>query len=99
MADSHLRLVKNSKSVACQRCNGIHEYLTRLSDDTYCDVPVAFTREKALRMANLLARGPDDVIPVPVELARLVVLDDGARKLPRGKEVELAQFSLVNQPM
>ena len=99
MADNHPRVVKNSKAVTCQRCGGVHEFLTRLSDDAYCDVPVAFSQEKALRMANLIARGPQDVVPIPVNIAETVVLDDSARKLPKGEEVQLAQFSLISQPM
>jgi hypothetical protein len=92
MADNHPRLVRNSKEVRCQRCTGIHDYLTRLSDDTSCDAPVAFSPEKALKMATLLANGAEDVVRVPDDT--VVVMDDSARRLPRSGSgtIRLAQF-------
>jgi hypothetical protein len=97
MADRHPRLVRNSKNVRCQRCTGIHDYLTRLSDDTTCDAPVAFSPEKALKMATLLASGPEDVVRVPDDT--IVVMDDSARRLPRSGTgtVRIAQFTSVER--
>jgi hypothetical protein len=97
MADNHPRLVRNSKDVRCQRCTGIHEYLTRLSDDTSCDTPVAFSYDRALKMASLLASGAQDVVRVPDDT--IVVMDDSARRLPRTGTgtVRLAQFTTVQR--
>ena len=36
MADNHPRLVKNSKDVRCKSCGSVHDYLTRVSEDTDC---------------------------------------------------------------
>jgi hypothetical protein len=85
--------VRNSKNVRCQRCTGIHEYLTRLSDDTFCDAPLAFSYERAVEMANLHANGAQDVVRVPDDT--LVIMDDSARRLPRSGTgtVRLAQFT------
>lgn len=90
--DNHPRLVRNSKNRRCQRCSGVHTYLTRLSDDTSCDSPVAFAPDKALKMAALLANGTEDVVRVPDDT--VVVMDDSARRLPRSGTgtVRLAQF-------
>jgi hypothetical protein len=92
MPDTHPRIVKNSKNVRCKRCTGIHDYITRLSDDTFCDAPVAFSYEQALKIANLIASGPKDVVRIPDDT--LVVMDSSARRLPHGaKTVPLAQFT------
>ena len=97
MPDRHPKLVKNSKNLRCKKCTGIHDYLTRLSDDTSCDTPVAFSHERALKMANLRASGPQDVVPVPDDT--VVVMDDSARRLPRSGTgtIKLAQFSRVER--
>ena len=97
MADQHPRLVRNSKGVRCQRCTGIHEYLTRLSDDTSCDTPVAFSADRALKMATLLANGAEDVVRVPDDT--IVIMDDSARRLPRSGTgtVQIAQFTTVER--
>jgi hypothetical protein len=98
MADNHPRLVQNSKGVRCQRCTGIHEYLTRLSDDTRdCSTPVAFGPDKALKMATLLANGAEDVVRIPDDT--IVVMDDSARRLPRSGTgtIRLAQFTTVTR--
>jgi hypothetical protein len=97
MADKHPRLVRNSKGRQCQRCNGVHDYLTRLSDDTSCDAPVAFGYDKALKMAALLANGPEDVVRVPDDT--VIVMDDSARRLPRSGTgtIRLAQFTSVER--
>lgn len=93
MPDGHPRIVKNSKGRRCERCTGIHDYITRLSDDTFCDAPVAFSYDKALKIANLLAHGPQDVVRIPDDT--LVIMDDSARRLPRSGTgtVKLAQFT------
>jgi hypothetical protein len=91
--DNHPRLVRNSKNRRCQRCSGVHEFLTRLSDDISCDAPVAFSPDKALKMAALLANGAQDVVRVPDDT--VIVMDDSARRLPRSGTgtVRLAQFT------
>ena len=96
MSDNHPRLVKNSKNRRCERCTGIHDYITRLSDDTFCDAPLAFSHAKALKIANLLANGPQDVVRIPDDT--VVIMDDSARRLPHGgKTVPLAQFTSVER--
>lgn len=92
MADNHPRIVKNSKKLRCKRCTGIHDYITRLSDDTFCDAPVAFSPEHALKIANLIASGPQDVVRIPDDT--VVVMDSSARRLPHGdRTVPLAQYT------
>jgi hypothetical protein len=92
MPDSHPRLVRNSKKRRCQRCTGIHEFITRLSDDTFCDAPLAFSHDRAVQVSNLLASGPQDVVRIPDDT--IVVMDDSARRLPHGdRTVPLAQFT------
>jgi hypothetical protein len=92
MTDNHPRIVKNSKNRRCERCTGIHDYITRLSDDTFCDAPVAFSPDKAIKIANLLANGPQDVVRIPDDT--LVIMDSSARRLPHGgRTVPLAQFT------
>lgn len=92
MPDRQPKLVKNSKNRRCERCTGIHTYITKLSDDTFCDAPVAFSPEKALKIANLLASGAKDVVRIPDDT--LVVMDDSARRLPHGdRTVPLAQYT------
>jgi hypothetical protein len=95
--DNHPRIVRNSKNRRCQRCSGVHEFLTRLSDDISCDAPVAFAPDKALKMATLLANGPQDVVRVPDDT--VIVMDDSARRLPRSGTgtVRLAQFTSTAQ--
>jgi hypothetical protein len=97
MADGHPRLIVNSKSLTCDRCGGVHVYITRLSEDAPCDTPVAFGIETALRYARLHASGDRDVVRVPRELTQLVVMDDSARRLPRrgSQPMRLAQFEVV----
>jgi len=92
MPDQHPRLVRNSKNRRCQRCTGIHEYLTRLSDDAKCDTPLAFSPDRARKMARLMANGERDVIRIPDDT--VVVMDDSARRLPRTGTgtIRLAQF-------
>jgi len=91
--DRHPRIIKNSKNRRCERCSGIHEHITRLSDDTFCDVPVAFSLSKAMKISNLLAGGMKDIVRIPDDT--LVVMDDSARMLPRAGTgtVQLAQFT------
>jgi hypothetical protein len=97
MPDNHPRLVKNSKNRRCQRCTGIHEFLTRLSDDTSCDAPLAFSFERAQKMARLMANGDRDIVRVPDDT--IIVMDDSARKLPRAGTgtVQLAQFTTAER--
>ena len=93
MPDGHPRLVKNSKNRRCPNCTGIHDYITRVSPDTRCDAPLAFSYERALKMANMLANGERDIVRIPDDT--IVVMDDSARRLPRSGTgtVKLAQFT------
>jgi hypothetical protein len=97
MPDNHPRLVVNSKDRRCPRCTGVHKYLTRESEDVDCSAPVAFSYEKALKMSNMLANGPRDVVRIPDN--EVVVMDESARRLPRSGTgtVRLAQFSRVER--
>ena len=92
-----LRLIRNSKQLRCQRCTGIHDYITRLSNDCPCDTPVAFDITIAKLNARLHASGDEDVVHIPHELTKLVVLDDSARRLPRtgSRPLRLAQFESI----
>jgi hypothetical protein len=77
-----IRIVRNSKGRTCSNCTGVHEHLSRPSKDARCGTPVAFSEEKARRMARLFAGGDDDVERVPNDT--IVIIDDSARSLPRG---------------
>jgi hypothetical protein len=92
-----LRLIRNSKRLVCARCTGIHDYITRLSDDCPCDTPVAFNSPIARLNARLHAGGDKDVVRIPHELTKLVVLDESARRLPQtgSNPSRLAQFEIV----
>jgi hypothetical protein len=92
-----IKLIRNSKNLPCGRCGGIHDFITRLSDDAPCDTPVAFSEEIAKLNARLHANGDRDVVNVPHELTKLVVMDDSARSLPRtgSQPLRLAQFELI----
>lgn len=92
-----LRLVVNSKKLVCARCTGIHDYLTRLSEDCPCDTPVAFDTPIAKLNARLHAGGDRDVVAIPHELTKLVVLDESARRLPRtgSHPTRLAQYETI----
>lgn len=92
-----LRLIVNSKRLVCQRCTGIHDYITRLSEDCPCDTPVAFDTPIAKLNARLHAGGDKDVVVIPHELTKLVVLDESARRLPRtgSKPSRLAQYETI----
>jgi hypothetical protein len=95
MAD--LKLVVNSKKLRCQNCTGIHDHLTRLSEDCPCDTPVAFSERVAKLNARLHASGDRDVVNVPHELTKLVVMDESARQLPRtgSRPGRLAQIETI----
>jgi hypothetical protein len=97
MADNHPRLVRNSKNVKCRGCGGVHNYLSRVSDDAACGTPIAFSPARALKMARLPANGQPDVMRIPDN--EIVVMDNSARKLPRSGTgtVQLAQFSRVER--
>jgi len=95
--DRQPRIIKNTKKRKCQRCTGIHDYITRLSEDATCDVPVAFSKDRAVKTANLLAGGERDVVRIPDGM--IVVMDDSARVLPRtgSGTVRLAQFTVTER--
>ena len=97
MPDTHPRIVRNSKSLTCKNCGGVHDYLTREAVDAECGTPVAFGFDRAMKMANLLASGPDDVERVPDDT--IIVMDGSARQLPRQGTgtVKLAQFTRVER--
>lgn len=92
-----IKLIKNSKNLRCKRCSGIHEFITRLSENAPCDTPVAFSEEVAKLNARLHAGGDRDVVNVPHELTQLVVMDRSARQLPRtgSQTIRLAQFETI----
>ena len=92
-----LRLIVNSKKLVCARCTGIHDYITRLSEDCPCDTPVAFDMPIAKLNARLHAGGDKDVVKIPHELTSLVVLDESARRLPRtgSHPTRLAQYETI----
>jgi len=94
---AELRLIVNSKKLRCSRCSGIHDYITRLSKDAPCDIPIAFSPRVAKLNARLHASGDKDVVTVPHELTQLVVLDDSARQLPRrgSQTIRLGQFETI----
>lgn len=95
--DGHPRLIKNSKQLRCSRCTGIHDYITRLSDECACDTPVAFSWPVAILNARMHANGEEDVVRIPTKLAQLVVMDNSARRLPRegSQPMRLAQFEVI----
>ena len=97
MADNHPRLVKNSKGVRCKGCGGTHDYITRISEDTDCGAPVAFSYERAQKMARLVADGLRDVVRIPDDT--IVVMDESARRLPRSGTgtIRLRQFTSVER--
>ena len=97
MPDGHPRLVKNSKGVACKNCGAAHDYITRVSEDTDCGAPVAFSEERAIKMARLVAGGTRDVVRIPDDT--IVVMDESARRLPRSGTgtVRLRQFTSVER--
>lgn len=97
MPDSHPRLVKNSKNIICKNCTGIHDYLTRESEDADCSAPVAFSYERAVKMARLMANGERDIVRIPDDT--VVVMDESARRLPRSGSgtVRLRQFTSVER--
>lgn len=88
-------VVRNTNSLKCQRCEGVHEFLTLLSDDAACDAPAGFSREVAESMARLKARGTDDVERAPDDT--ILVMHPSARRLPVRGEPQLAQFSLMER--
>ena len=93
MPDDHPRLVKNSRGLRCKNCTGIHDYITRDSDDAACGTPVAFGYNRAVKMARLLADGLTDVVRIPDDT--VVIMDESARRLPRSGTgtIKLAQFT------
>ena len=97
MADNHPRLVKNSKGRRCGRCKGIHDYITRISDDIDCSAPLAYSYERAVKMSRLMANGLRDVVRIPDDT--VVVMDESARRLPRSGTgtIRLAQFTSVER--
>lgn len=94
-------LVKNSQQLACRRCTGIHEFITRLSEDARCEVPVAFSAQEAARVATKAGGTMADVVTMPDDGSGqpiTVVLDDSARKLPHYKgPAMLAQFTVLER--
>lgn len=81
MPDKHPRIIKNLRNRPCQRCRGIHDYISRPSEHAKCGTPVAFSKSKAETLARLQAGTIDAVELVPNDT--IVILDDSARKLPQ----------------
>jgi len=94
---TNLRLIVNSKKLICSRCTGVHDYITRLSEDCPCDTPVAFSERVAKLNARIRANGDKDVVTIPHDLTTLVVMDESARQLPRtgSQPGKLAQFEMI----
>lgn len=87
-------IVRNTNGKACSNCTGVHEFLTMLTNDAPCDTPAGFSQEVARNMAKLHCKnGHADVEQAKDDM--LVVLHDSARKLPRGGQAQLAQFTLI----
>lgn len=92
MPDIKAKVVLNVANRACNNCGGIHDYITRMPrQGKDCSTPVVFSRDKALKMANLLGAGWEAVADAPHDT--IVVMDDSARKLPHGEPVMLAQLT------
>lgn len=90
MARNQVYVVRNSLGVKCATCTGVHDHLTITSSDTTCDAPAGFSREVAVNMAKLHAKGAKDVELAPDDT--IVVLHPSARKLPVMREPELGFF-------
>ena len=98
VADNHARIIKNSLGKKCSRCTGVHDYITKLSDDATCDTPLAFSEKRANKIVHMVARDADDVVRIPDDT--IVVLHSSARKLPtEASTTQLAQFDLVEELM
>lgn len=82
MGDGNTYVVKNKNHRPCKTCGGDHEYLTGVSQDTggSCDTPVGFSEEVAKDMAEAMGGEIERAAGMSV-----IILDDSARKLPRGK--------------
>jgi ribosomal protein L37E len=80
-------VVRNSKHERCRHCGQPHEFISRLSKDSPCGTPVAFSRQ----MADKLAAHPEDVQEVPNDT--LVVLDPSARKLPQNSAQQAGKLA------
>ena len=92
-----IKLIRNTKNLPCKRCGGVHDFITRLSEDAPCDTPVGFSEQVAKLNARLHAGGDRDVVNVPNEWTNLVVMDQSARQLPRtgSQTLRLAQFETI----
>lgn len=91
---NRVHVVRNTKGKECSNCTGVHEFLTMLTKDAPCDTPAGFSKEVARNMAKLYSKnGHADVEKAKDDM--LVVLHDSARKLPRGGQAQLAQFTLI----
>jgi hypothetical protein len=93
MPDTNAKVVRNTADKTCNYCGGIHDYITRMPTTGFkdCATPVAFSHDKALKMARLLGGGTDAVVDAPHDT--FVIMDDSARKLPHGEPVMLAQLT------
>ena len=94
MADQDTKIIKNSLSAKCLRCTGIHDYITKLSNDAPCDTPLGFSNEYAAVVVDKYFMDKEDIISVPDDT--IIVLHESARKLqPQGAATtQLAQFDL-----
>lgn len=81
MPDTHPRIVRNSKRIACRECGATHDFFTRKAETAPCGTPVAYSYERAVKIANLMAAGVRDVERIPDNI--IVIMDDSARRLPR----------------
>lgn len=97
MPDNHPRLIRNVNREVCSNCFGEHEFLTRLSKDTTCDAPLAFSLERAIEICNEHRIPQDAITRVPDDT--LIVMDDSARRLPRNEPSMLAQYTNLARQM
>lgn len=87
MQDNNVYIVKNLRrlpvKVHSEIDGPVYEYLTRTSDDAPRGTPLGMSKTVAEDCARRLDMDPDEaVILAPDDI--VVVLDDSARKLPRG---------------
>ena len=94
MPDQDTKIIKNSLSSRCMRCTGIHDYITKLSNDAPCDTPLGFSDDYAKLVVARYKMDDEDIISAPDDT--VVILHESARKLQPQSQgtTQLAQFDL-----
>jgi hypothetical protein len=87
-----LVIIRNSKRTTCSNCGGVHEHITRPTQNRPCFTPVAYEEDVAKKTARMLAHGEQDIERIPTGTD--VVLAEGARQLPVRGEPELQRFTI-----